>query len=54
MRASSVVQEQASNVAALDDALQRLEILDERQGKIVELRFCKGCVDRLAQNIAFE
>jgi len=52
--ASSVVQEQASNVAALDDALQRLEILDERQGKIVELRFCKGCVDRLAQNIAFE
>src|SRR6185369_6213020 len=30
---------QAANVSALDDALQRLEQLDERQGKIVELRF---------------
>jgi len=40
--ASTVVQEQAANVAALDDALQRLEALDERQGKIVELRFFGG------------
>ena len=40
--ASSVVQEQAANVAALDDALQRLETIDERQGKIVELRFFGG------------
>ena len=40
--ASAVIQEQASNVAALDDALQRLEVLDERQGKIVELRFFGG------------
>jgi len=29
-------------VAALDDALQRLETRDERQGKIVELRFFGG------------
>ena len=40
--ASTVVQEQAANVAALDDALQRLETIDERQGKIVELRFFGG------------
>ena len=40
--ASSVVQQQAENVAALDDALPRLEVIDERQGKIVELRFFGG------------
>jgi RNA polymerase sigma factor (TIGR02999 family) len=40
--ANTVVQEQATSVAALDDALQRLEALDERQGKIVELRFFGG------------
>ena len=40
--ANTVVQEQAANVAALDDALQRLESIDERQGKIVELRFFGG------------
>ena len=40
--ASAVVQEQAANVSALDDALQRLETIDERQGKIVELRFFGG------------
>lgn len=40
--ANSVVQEQAANVAALDDALQKLETIDERQGKIVELRFFGG------------
>jgi len=40
--ASTVVQEQAANVAALDDALQLLETIDERQGKIVELRFFGG------------
>jgi RNA polymerase sigma factor (TIGR02999 family) len=40
--ASTVVQQQAENVAALDDALQRLEAIDERQGKIVELRFFGG------------
>jgi RNA polymerase sigma factor (TIGR02999 family) len=40
--ANTVVQEQAANVAALDDALQRLETIDERQGKIVELRFFGG------------
>ena len=40
--ASAVVQEQAANVTALDDALQRLETIDERQGKIVELRFFGG------------
>jgi len=40
--ATSVVQEQASNVYALDEALKRLETIDERQGQIVELRFFGG------------
>ncbi len=40
--ANAVVLEQATNVAALDEALQRLETIDERQGKIVELRFFGG------------
>jgi len=40
--ANAVVQEQAANVASLDDALQKLETMDERQGKIVELRFFGG------------
>jgi RNA polymerase sigma factor (TIGR02999 family) len=33
---------QAANVAALDEALQRLETIDARQGQIVELRFFGG------------
>jgi RNA polymerase sigma factor (TIGR02999 family) len=40
--ANSVAQEQAANVAALDEALKKLEIKDERQGQIVELRFFGG------------
>ena len=40
--AASIAQEQAANVAALDEALQRLETIDERQGQIVELRFFGG------------
>jgi RNA polymerase sigma factor (TIGR02999 family) len=40
--ANTVVQDQAESVAALDDALQKLEKIDERQGKIVELRFFGG------------
>ena len=40
--ATSVVQEQASNVYALDEALKRLETIDSRQGQIVELRFFGG------------
>lgn len=40
--ANTIVQEQAANVAALDGALQRLEAIDERQGRIVELRFFGG------------
>jgi RNA polymerase sigma factor (sigma-70 family) len=40
--ANNLVQEQAANVTALDEALQRLETIDERQGKIVELRFYGG------------
>src|SRR5512132_2172887 len=40
--ASTMAQEQAANVAALDDALKTLETIDERQGKIVELRFFGG------------
>jgi RNA polymerase sigma-70 factor (ECF subfamily) len=40
--ATSVAQEQAANVSALDEALKRLETIDERQGQIVELRFFGG------------
>ena len=40
--ASATVADQAANVAALDDALQRLEEIDKRQGQIVELRFFGG------------
>ena len=40
--ATSVVQEQAANVSAVDEALKRLEAFDERQAQIVELRFFGG------------
>jgi len=40
--AGSLIQEQAANVSALDEALQRLESIDARQGRIVELRFFGG------------
>lgn len=39
---SNLPREQAANVSALDDALQRLETIDKRQGQIVELRFFGG------------
>jgi RNA polymerase sigma factor (sigma-70 family) len=37
-----MVQEQAANVVALDDALKTLEGIDGRQSEIVELRFFGG------------
>jgi RNA polymerase sigma-70 factor (ECF subfamily) len=37
-----VAQEQAANVTALDESLQKLETIDERQAQIVELRFFGG------------
>jgi RNA polymerase sigma factor (TIGR02999 family) len=40
--APSVGQEPDTNLLALDDALQRLAVLDERQSKVVELRFFGG------------
>ncbi len=40
--ATSVAQEQAANVVALDDALRSLEAIDLRQSEIVELRFFGG------------
>ena len=40
--ATNVVQEQAANVVALDDALKILEGIDGRQSEIVELRFFGG------------
>ena len=40
--ASAIVADQAANVSTLDDALQRLEEIDKRQGQIVELRFFGG------------
>jgi RNA polymerase sigma-70 factor (ECF subfamily) len=39
---TSVAQEQAANVVALDDALRSLEAIDSRQSEIVELRFFGG------------
>ena len=39
---TSLAQEQATNVTALDEVLKRLETIDERQGQIVELRFFGG------------
>jgi RNA polymerase sigma factor (TIGR02999 family) len=40
--ATELADEQAANVAALDDALNMLETIDARQGRIVELRFFGG------------
>ncbi len=40
--ATATVEQQAANVTALDDALQKLEIIDARHGQIVELRFFGG------------
>jgi len=40
--AGNVVEQQATNVIALDDALTRLEAIDKRQSEIVELRFFGG------------
>jgi len=40
--AAGLAQEQAANVTALDEALQRLEATDARQGQIVVLRFFGG------------
>ena len=37
-----VAQEQAANLIALDDALRSLAAIDERKGRIVELRFFGG------------
>ena len=48
--ATSVAQEQAANVVALDDALRSLERIDARQGEIVELRFFGGLsIDETAE-----
>jgi RNA polymerase sigma factor (TIGR02999 family) len=38
----NLAQQQAANVVAVDEALQRLEAIDERQSQIVELRFFGG------------
>jgi len=40
--ATNVAHEQAANVLAVHDALKRLEIIDPRQSKVVELRFFGG------------
>ena len=38
----NLAQQQAANVVAVDEALQRLEAIDARQSQIVELRFFGG------------
>src|SRR5687768_8379336 len=40
--ATSVAHEQSASVVALDDALNRLEEIDSRKSRIVELRFFGG------------
>ena len=40
--ATVIAQEQSTDLVALDDALQRLEQLDPRQARVVELRFFAG------------
>jgi RNA polymerase sigma factor (TIGR02999 family) len=48
--AANVSQQQAANVVALDDALKRLEAIDQRQSEIVELRFFGGLsIDETAE-----
>jgi RNA polymerase sigma-70 factor, ECF subfamily len=48
--ATSLAQEQAANVVALDAALKSLERIDARQGEIVELRFFGGLsIDETAE-----
>jgi RNA polymerase sigma factor (TIGR02999 family) len=43
-------QQQAANVVAVDEALQRLEAIDARQSQIVELRFFGGLsIDETAE-----
>ncbi len=46
----NLMQQQAANVVAVDEALQRLEAVDARQSKIVELRFFGGLsIDETAE-----
>lgn len=46
----SLAQQQAANVVAVDEALQRLEAIDARQSQIVELRFFGGLsIDETAE-----
>jgi len=40
--AAGVAIQRTSDMVALDEALKKLEILDPRQSKVVELRFCGG------------
>jgi RNA polymerase sigma factor (TIGR02999 family) len=40
--AATAMEQQSVNVMALDDALRRLEKIDERKSRIVELRFFGG------------
>jgi RNA polymerase sigma factor (TIGR02999 family) len=48
--ATNLANEQAANVEALDEALKKLEAIDARQSKIVELRFFGGLsVEEAAQ-----
>jgi RNA polymerase sigma factor (TIGR02999 family) len=43
--ASSVILQRATHLIALDDALERLALLDPRQSRIVELRFFAGLTE---------
>jgi len=43
--------ERAPEVLALDEALKRLERLDERQSKIVEMRFFAGMSEEEASDV---
>lgn len=48
----NLAQQQAANVVAVDEALQRLEAIDARQSRIVELRFFGGLsIDETAESL---
>jgi len=50
---SSLITKRPVDIAALDQALDRLEALDERQARIVEMRFFAGMtVEEVAQELS--
>ena len=45
MMCRPLLEQRAADLAALDEALQRLAVIDERKSKIVEMRFFGGLTE---------